>query len=176
MTRFGGFLTAGLLRFVEPGARAVVHGDLEELNLGSLRSVWEVCGLIARQQAGFWKDWRPWLALFGIVGLIGGRLTMTTLGLTLAPARFISTYRSYGVLYQSGLTLNEDLFVWFSMAAAVILLSWTAGASLAAGATCTITVTFQPVTYGTFTSTLTVTESSGALDTVLVAGISTVNN
>jgi hypothetical protein len=50
------------------------------------------------------------------------------------------------------------------------------GASLAAGATCTINVTFQPVTYGTFTSTLTVTESSGALDTVPVTGISTVNN
>jgi len=50
------------------------------------------------------------------------------------------------------------------------------GASVAAGGTCTITVTFQPVAYGTFTSTLTVTESSGALDTVSVTGISTVNN
>ena len=49
-------------------------------------------------------------------------------------------------------------------------------ASLAAGATCKITVTFQPVAYGTFTSTLTLTESSGALDTVSVTGISTVNN
>jgi hypothetical protein len=50
------------------------------------------------------------------------------------------------------------------------------GASLAAGGTCSITVTFQPVAYGTFTGTLTVTESSGALDTVSVTGISTVNN
>ncbi len=123
MTRFGGFLSTGLLRFVEPSTRAVVHGDLEELNLGSLRSVWEVCGLIARQQAGFWKDWPPWLALLGIVGLIGVRLTVITLNLTAWPARFISTYRTYGVVYQSGLTLNEELFVWFSMAAAVILLS-----------------------------------------------------
>jgi len=49
-------------------------------------------------------------------------------------------------------------------------------ASLAAGATCTITVTFKPVAYGTFTSTLAVTESSGALDTASVTGISTVNN
>ena len=49
-------------------------------------------------------------------------------------------------------------------------------ASLAAGATCTITVTFQPVAYGTFTSTLTLTESNGAVDTVSVTGISTVNN
>jgi hypothetical protein len=45
-------------------------------------------------------------------------------------------------------------------------------ANLAAGAACTITVTFQPTAYGTFTSTLTVTESSGALDTVSVTGTS----
>ena len=49
-------------------------------------------------------------------------------------------------------------------------------ASLGAGASCTITVTFRPVAYGTFTGTLTVTESSGALDTVQVTGVSTVNN
>jgi hypothetical protein len=50
------------------------------------------------------------------------------------------------------------------------------GASLAAGAACTITVTFRPVAYGNFTSTLTVTESSGAVDTASVTGVSSVNN
>jgi hypothetical protein len=49
-------------------------------------------------------------------------------------------------------------------------------ASLAAGATCTITVTFKPVAYGTFTGTLTLTESNGALDTVSVTGVSAVDN
>jgi hypothetical protein len=43
---------------------------------------------------------------------------------------------------------------------------------LAPGATCSITVTFTPHTYGTFTSTLTVTESSGAQDNVPVTGFS----
>ena len=44
------------------------------------------------------------------------------------------------------------------------------GPVLAAGATCSITVTFQPTAYGTFTSTLTVVESSGVRDTVSVTG------
>jgi hypothetical protein len=44
------------------------------------------------------------------------------------------------------------------------------GPVLAAGATCSITVTFQPTAYGTFTSTLTVVESSGEGDTVSVTG------
>jgi hypothetical protein len=49
-------------------------------------------------------------------------------------------------------------------------------ASLTAGATCTITVTFKPVAYGTFTSTLMLTESNGALDTVSATGVSTADN
>jgi streptogramin lyase len=46
----------------------------------------------------------------------------------------------------------------------------TCGPMLSAGATCTITVTFSPVAYGTFASTLLVTESSGAQETVSVSG------
>jgi hypothetical protein len=44
------------------------------------------------------------------------------------------------------------------------------GSVLAAGATCSITVTFNPVAYGTFTSTLVVVEGSGARDTIPVTG------
>src|SRR6267378_2709032 len=46
----------------------------------------------------------------------------------------------------------------------------TCGSILSAGATCTVTVTFSPVAYGAFTSTLIVTESSGAQETVSVNG------
>ncbi len=46
----------------------------------------------------------------------------------------------------------------------------TCGSILSAGATCTITVTFSPAAYGTFASTLIVTESSGAQETVSVSG------
>jgi len=46
----------------------------------------------------------------------------------------------------------------------------TCGSVLSAGASCTVTVAFNPVAYGTFTSTLIVTESSGAQETVSVSG------
>ena len=45
----------------------------------------------------------------------------------------------------------------------------TCGSVLSAGSTCTITVTFNPAAYGTFSSTLIVTESSGAQETVSVS-------
>src|SRR6266436_5587783 len=46
----------------------------------------------------------------------------------------------------------------------------TCGSVLPTGATCTVTVTFNPTAYGTFTGTLIVTESSGAQETVSVTG------
>src|SRR6266853_1871906 len=46
----------------------------------------------------------------------------------------------------------------------------TCGSVLSTGATCTVTVTFNPSAYGSFTSTLIVTESSGAQETVSVTG------
>jgi hypothetical protein len=52
----------------------------------------------------------------------------------------------------------------------------TCGATVAAGGSCSIRVTFRPVAYGTFTATVTLTEGSGALDTVSVTAVSSVNN
>ncbi|HTC93659.1 MAG TPA: choice-of-anchor D domain-containing protein [Terriglobales bacterium] len=43
-------------------------------------------------------------------------------------------------------------------------------AAVAAGASCSVAVTFTPTAYGTFTSTLTVTQSSGAQETAAVTG------
>ncbi len=45
-------------------------------------------------------------------------------------------------------------------------------AVLAAGATCSIKVLFKPTAYGTFTSTLILTEGSGAQDKVSITGVS----
>jgi hypothetical protein len=52
----------------------------------------------------------------------------------------------------------------------------TCGASLAAGTTCTITVTFRPTAYGTFTSMVTLTEASGAQHPIAVTGTSSPDN
>ncbi len=127
MSRLRELLIGGLSRFLEPDARDVVIGDLAELNLGLLRSVSELCGLIARQQARLWNDWQPWLALLGIVGLVGIRLNSMALSLTGTLWRNLSTYLKYGARYESGLTVSEELILWMSLAVAVMLWSWTAG-------------------------------------------------
>jgi len=127
MSRLRGFLLDGLSRLLEPGAKDIVIGDLAELNLGSLRSARELCGLIARQQVSLWKVWRPWLALLGIAGVVGIRLNFLASSLAGMPWRNLSTYLKYGARYESGLTAGEEIIVWVSLAAAVVLWSWTAG-------------------------------------------------
>jgi hypothetical protein len=52
----------------------------------------------------------------------------------------------------------------------------TCGTSLAAGASCSITITFKPTAYGTFTSTATLTEASGAQHPIAVTGSSSPDN
>lgn len=127
MTRFCGFLIDGLSRLLEPAARDAVIGDLAELNLGSLRTVCELCGLIARQQAPLWRDWRPWLALLGIAGLVGVRLNFLADRLNFTPFIYLRTYFKYGTRYESGLSLSEETVTWLSLALAAFLWSWTAG-------------------------------------------------
>jgi hypothetical protein len=52
----------------------------------------------------------------------------------------------------------------------------TCGSALAAAASCTITVTFKPVAYGTFAGTVTLTEVSGAQHAIAVTGVSSADN
>jgi len=49
-------------------------------------------------------------------------------------------------------------------------------AAVAAGASCSVVVTFAPTAYGTFASTLTVTQSSGAMETASVTGAAVPDN
>jgi len=61
----------------------------------------------------------------------------------------------------AGIAMNGD--------PSLVVQGSTCGSILSAGSTCTITVTFNPAAYGTFSSTLIVTESSGAQEAVSVS-------
>ncbi len=51
---------------LEPEEREVVLGDLAEAGEKGLRAVLGVLGLIAWRQVTAWREWRPWLAAFGV--------------------------------------------------------------------------------------------------------------
>ena len=68
----------------------------------------------------------------------------------------------------AGIAMNGD--------PSLVVQGSTCGSIISAGATCTATVTFNPSSYGTFASTLIVTESSGALETVSVTATASPDN
>ena len=67
MNRICWWLVDVVSRMLEPGERDVVRGDFAESGESGGRALRDVLGLVVRRQAALWKDWRPWLALVGLI-------------------------------------------------------------------------------------------------------------
>jgi hypothetical protein len=65
-----------LSRQLDPDERDAVCGDLAEAGTTPLETVRELTGLIFRREALRWRDWRPWLAVAGIVAPLGLLLSL----------------------------------------------------------------------------------------------------
>jgi hypothetical protein len=53
-------------QLLEPREREAVLGDLAEAGESAWRGLLGVLGLLIRREAIHWKNWRPWLAAFGL--------------------------------------------------------------------------------------------------------------
>lgn len=132
MTTLSRWLVAKLSSALEPDVRESVVGDLTELRASYIKTIYELLGLILRQEAELWKTWRPWLALIGIVGAIGWLLSNVCLGLIADISRQAFIYWHYGVPYNSGMSGAQETEIIFCTSAAVVCWSWLAGFTLAA--------------------------------------------
>ena len=65
------WLVEQLSTLLDEHEREVVRGDLCECDSSAMRALREVAGLVVRRQAALWIDWRPWLAVVGVVIPIG---------------------------------------------------------------------------------------------------------
>jgi cytochrome c biogenesis protein CcmG/thiol:disulfide interchange protein DsbE len=66
---------------LEPDEREAVRGDFAESRETGGEALRDVFGLVIRRQAALWKDWRPWLALLGLVvplALLLSRMSRST--------------------------------------------------------------------------------------------------
>jgi hypothetical protein len=61
-SRLVGFVS----HLLEPNEREVVLGDLEEGGENARQSLVAILGLVIRREAALWRNWRPWLAAFGL--------------------------------------------------------------------------------------------------------------
>ena len=62
-------------QLLERDEREAVLGDLLEADGNAWCGLVDVVGLVIRRQAGLWKNWRPWVAAFGLA-LPGSLLLM----------------------------------------------------------------------------------------------------
>ena len=107
--------------------RDAVLGDLAESGVTGGKALRDLIGLVVRRQAGLWKDWRPWLALVGIVCLVDWRLSLFSLRLGNNLAMQCLTCWRFGTRFEDGLTVSQDIVAYACQCLALIFWSWTAG-------------------------------------------------
>ena len=66
MSRTESRLVGFVSHLLEPNEREVVLGDLEEGGDSARQSLVAILGLVIRREAALWRNWRPWLAAFGL--------------------------------------------------------------------------------------------------------------
>lgn len=123
MTTFGWSFVEAAARLLARDEREAVLGDLVEAS----ESIWQglrgVLGLVFRREAVLWKNWRPWLAGFG-VALPSSFLLM---GVSLSVSWSYLTLRCPELLQKSSLTLGSGTIVLLCKALLLIGWSWTGG-------------------------------------------------
>jgi hypothetical protein len=112
-----------LVRVLEPQEREVVLGDLAEADESAFRGFLAIMGLIARRQIGFWRNWRPWLAAFGLA-LPGSFLLM---GFSVSVSRAWQEYLAPDVARASGLRLGIGFVLLLCNLFLLTAWSWTGG-------------------------------------------------
>ena len=66
MTGIGWSFVETVSRLLERDEREAVQGDLAEAKGSAWSGLLDVVGLVIRRQVHLWKNWRPWLAAFGL--------------------------------------------------------------------------------------------------------------
>lgn len=115
-----------------PDEREAVLGDLAESGDGAARALRGVLGLVVRRQAALWKDWRPWLGLFGLALPLGGLLSFNVLSLDHASDLYLWIARNYPTIDQrmlAGTEMGLRHRMLQSAAASLLLVSrsWISG-------------------------------------------------
>jgi hypothetical protein len=127
MSRMTWRIVDRLSALLEPHDRLAAMGDLIESGDSGFHALSEIAGLIVWRQVEVWKDWRPWLALFGVSGVASSFLSAISIGFGSALNMQMRTYWHYGVHYGDGRTPAEDAVFLSSLFIAVCIWAWSSG-------------------------------------------------
>src|SRR5262249_23944492 len=132
MNRLCWWLVGRVSQTLEPDERDAVLGDLAESGVTCAQALRDVLGLVLRRQAAIWKDWRPWLALVGLVAPLGALLGLVSRRLADGSAIYIWLYlNNWTWAYLTNAVVRRDLAhysaVTFMGSLTLACWSWTSG-------------------------------------------------
>lgn len=110
-------------RLLDADEREAVLGDLEEIGETSWRGLIDILGLVARRQAGHWKNWRPWLAAFGLAL----PCSFALMGFSVSVSRSYLDLSGPTIFNAAGISVGHGLFLLLCNLVLLGAWSWTGG-------------------------------------------------
>ena len=123
MTSIHWRLVEVLARLLKPGEREAVLGDLLETGEGGWRGLLDVLGLVTRRQLSHWKNWQPWLAVFGLA-LPGSLILM---GTSVSVSSMYEQLIDHRILLGSPHAIHEGFLQLLCRGLLLIACSWACG-------------------------------------------------
>jgi hypothetical protein len=126
-----------LSRMLDRDERDAVRGDLAELRTGAGRALVDILGLVVRRQAAFWKSWRQWVTLLGLIIPLGLMLGVQPVLLGRSYDLYLwiaGNYRAIdpGLLQDDGLKIGSGIL--FLVCHSLLLAGWSWSAGFVLGA------------------------------------------
>jgi hypothetical protein len=122
-TNTGSQLVDLVSRLLQPEEREVVQGDLLEGGESAWQSLLAVVGLVIRREAALWRNWRPWLAAFGLAV----PSSFLLMGFSLSVSRAYQQLVVGPILHATGLTIGPGLALFLCNVLLLAAWSWTGG-------------------------------------------------
>lgn len=110
-------------QLLERREREAVLGDLTEASEGAWRGFVDVVGLVIRRQASLWKEWRPWLAAFGVAVPTSFLLMGFSLSVSVAWRRCVGA----GLLGSAGRPASADILQLLCQVSLLAGWAWCSG-------------------------------------------------
>ena len=123
-TRTGSRLVDLVSRLLEPDEREVVQGDLLEAGESAWQvAAWLFWAWLSGGEAALWRNWRPWLAAFGLA-LPSSFLLM---GFSLSVSSAYQQLVGGPILHATGVTVGPGLALFLCNVLLLAAWSWTGG-------------------------------------------------
>lgn len=119
MTRIGWRLVDFVSQLLECNEREAVLGDLVEADESAWQGLLAVLGLVIRREAALWKNWRPWLAAFGLAL----PCTLLLMGFSVSISRAYQQFLDPTILKATGVTVNPGF--WLLVCNVLLLAGWS---------------------------------------------------